>query len=55
MNIEGSAMPTIVLSSPASFTRMKFGSRVKMPGTMSAMRKMLKTLSRPFQLRRANE
>ena len=42
-------MPGKVLSRPRFLIRMKFGSVVKIGGTISAVRNRKKTLSRPGQ------
>ena len=49
----GSTRPGKVFSRPRFLIRMKFGSEVKIGGTISAARNSTNTLSRPGQFRRA--
>ena len=49
----GAISPAKVLISPRFRIRMKFGSRVKIGGTISAVRNRKNTLSRPGQRSRA--
>ena len=53
ISTHGSTIPGSVLSSPRFLIRMKFGSTVKIGGTISAVRNRTNTLSRPGQRSRA--